>query len=1155
MSPSSPVTRRPGPVARRWSLLAVAGLVSTALVVGPTATAAPPVTPGPAAGAVPVTDGVDPRAGRLSAAASDPGEYGRLLAVDDGARVLLDTRERPVAPGIALDSFDYIAREGFIRGQALTVELGDRRVTPDYLSSGAVTRPEPLQTTAERTGAVAAINGDFFDINNSFAALGAGQRRDGTLVKGPVPGHQNVVGFDAAGLGRISRALFEGTITVTGPDGQGGETLPLAGYNQHQVEADGIGAFTSGWGEASRARLTEGATSVREVTVTDGVVTAVADVAGSGAIAEDVTVLVGRDLGATRLSTLALGDRVSLTTELRFTGEQLRTTLGANQPLVVDGEVVTYADPAAHPRMAIGFDATGTTAFLVSIDGRIAESRGMTLTELGHYMAERGAVNAINLDGGGSATLLAREAGEDDLDLENTPSDGSQRPVPNGLGLYAAEGTGRLTGLRLVPAAEEEDDDLRAVFPGLSRPLAALGHDETLAPVAADPLWRVRPVPGSTGGATGTIRGDGVFVAGPRPGAVTVRAEQRGVTGAVELEVLGRLDRIRADVDSVVVPDRDAVGRFGLTGIDADGFSAPIDPRDVTLDYDTTRLRIEAAPDGRFTVTPLVERAGVVVTATVGSATTRLGVAVGLDQQVIADFDDTADWTFGTARASGSITPVEGREGGTALQLDYDFTTSTATRTAYANAPIPIAVDGRPQSIGAWIKGEGRGEWTAFTVIDADGASHPLYGPYVTWTGWQYVEVPIPATVSVPIRAARFTAIETKAGASYRGRMVIDDLTVTVAPSVEVPAAPRVVDDVIIRDGQLGTDGRRWRFAVVSDAQFTAANPALLPQARRTLREAVAADPDFVVINGDLIDTAYPADLELARRLIDEELEGKVPWYYVPGNHEITGPGTVAPWSEEFGPAYRSFTHEGTRFVLLDSTTGTLTGGGYEQWQLLDRALREARADDEVTGVVVMAHHPPRDPSPVKLSQLSNAYEVAVVEDLLADFTDETGKGAAYGAGHGGAFSATPLDGVSYVINGNAGKAPSTTPAEGGFTGWTLVGVDPDGRAADGDWLRVQTRPHVDGLTLGVPATLRVGERGAARAALTQGARTFPVDYPMSTDWGGTRVHVGSGTPASTAVVRLDAATGTLTALRPGSATVSVTVNGVTREANVSVTR
>ena len=114
--------------------------------------------------------------------------------------------------------------------------------------------------------------------------------------------------------------------------------------------------------------------------------------------------------------------------------------------LVRDGVVQSIDDPTLAPRTAVGFTADGRKMIMLTVDGRQVDSRGVTQTEMGRMMAELGAHHALNLDGGGSSTLLAREPGAAAVQVENGPSDGSERAVPNGLAIYAPKGSGRLTG-------------------------------------------------------------------------------------------------------------------------------------------------------------------------------------------------------------------------------------------------------------------------------------------------------------------------------------------------------------------------------------------------------------------------------------------------------------------------------------------------------------------------------------------------------------------------------------------------------------------------------------------------------------------------------------------------------------------------------------
>lgn len=83
-----------------------------------------------------------------------------------------------------------------------------------------------------------------------------------------------------------------------------------------------------------------------------------------------------------------------------------------------------------YPRAAIGYD--NTHVYGVVVDGRSDYDVGMTLTELAGYMTERlGVVAALNLDGGGSATLAARDP-EGAFYVMNSPMDGYLQPTPGG---------------------------------------------------------------------------------------------------------------------------------------------------------------------------------------------------------------------------------------------------------------------------------------------------------------------------------------------------------------------------------------------------------------------------------------------------------------------------------------------------------------------------------------------------------------------------------------------------------------------------------------------------------------------------------------------------------------------------------------------------
>ncbi|RLK13481.1 calcineurin-like phosphoesterase family protein [Micromonospora sp. M71_S20] len=1097
--------------------------------------------------------------------ASDPAASMSAAAAPTGVEPAggLETAKttRPVAPGLKLTSFDRYDADGWLRADALTADLTGG-LTVDYVNSGAVSRAEPLRGAVDAARAVAAVNGDFFDINNSGAAQGVGVR-DGQLVQSAVNGHRNAVAITTEGLGRVIEVNFDGTATLpTGP-------VTLTQFN-NMIQANGIGVFTALWGSYTRQRAVEGAARVTEVTVIDGRVATVGGTAGSGAVPAGTTVLLGRDAGADALAGLRPGDPVTVAYQPKpADGSTLHAAVGGGNVLVRDGVVQSIADASLAPRTSVGFSADGRRMIMLTVDGRQVDSRGVTQTEMGRMMAELGAHHALNLDGGGSSTLLAREPGAAAVQVENSPSDGSERAVPNGLAIYAPKGSGRLTGYWLETASDPTTAPGVApvrggrpdrVFPGLTRQLTAAGHDETYGPAAGAPTWRANPA------VHGVVDGKGRFRA-LLPGSTTVTASRGGARGTLDLTVLGPLARIDSTVDRVGLTGAQGSALFGVVGYDAEGNTAPIEPADLKLDYDKELLKIAPTADGNLAVTALRDTGSALVTVHVGRSSTVLPVTVGLTDVPVAGFDDAAAWKFSQARASGAVAPAPGRTG-TGLKMTYDFSQSTGTRAAYADPPAWIEVAGQPQAFGMWIHGNGTGEWPSLHLHDAQDTQHVLRGPLITWTGWKYVEFAVPAGVQYPVRVRRFYVAETNAAAQYRSEVVIDDLVAKVPPTVDAPAEKPRTDRVVLRDGTV--DGAPWRFAVMSDAQFVAANPDsdLVAQARRTLREVKAAKPDFLVINGDFVDTAYPADFALAKRLLDEELGGELPYYYVPGNHEIMG-APIANFRAAFGDTERTFDHKGTRFVTLNSSTGSLRGGGFDQVRMLREALDSAAGDPAVGSVVVLHHHPPRDPSPAKASQLGDRKEAALLEQWLADFQHRTGKGAAFVGGHVGTFHADRVDGVPYLINGNSGKNPSTPADQGGFTGWTEFGVDPVSPAeadrarrnplVEGPrWVAAEFHAHADALALAAPASVAVGAPATVTATVTQpGGRTVPVAAPVSADWSASpNVHVGSILGLKPwHVARLDPATGKLTALRPGAQVkLVVDVNGARAEATVTLT-
>jgi hypothetical protein len=247
------------------------------------------------------------------------------------------------------------------------------------------------------------------------------------------------------GVARLDRISLQGSITT--PD----DALVLDGLNQSALEVGGIVAFTPVWGAATRKRATcvtsRDATcseNTTEVVVRDHVVTKVRQEPGSGAIPRGTFILVGREAGADELrKKLQPGEQVTMRSELSSQlGGPLEFAIGGNPILLHDGVVPQkgMGDSALAPRTAAGASRDGRRLYLVTVDGRSAKSVGLRTREVAEMMRKLGADDALNLDGGGSSTLVAREPGEQDVTVQNVPSDGSQRLVATGIGIFSSGG-------------------------------------------------------------------------------------------------------------------------------------------------------------------------------------------------------------------------------------------------------------------------------------------------------------------------------------------------------------------------------------------------------------------------------------------------------------------------------------------------------------------------------------------------------------------------------------------------------------------------------------------------------------------------------------------------------------------------------------------
>lgn len=521
----------------------------------------------------------------------------------------------PVTKGINLYRFERFDKKGWVRGSILIADLRDSNVKTGLLYPGSMTSTSTVRGMVSSSGAVAGINGDFFDIYGTKAPLGV-VVKNGKLLKSSLTWNTTIgVSFDK--IGNIANMLLQGEIAnTTTPDNP---PVKLDGINEINLTGNEVVLFTNLWGKASRASLVKGLSNYVEMVVKDNVIVEILENKQyPGAIPNDAQIILGLGTGADRLlRSFKLNDSINITYTASPAFNNFGFALSGDVFIVKDGVPISHpTNPYTHPRTAAGFDITGTKMIMLVVDGRQVGSRGMTYDELGRFMASIGAWNAINLDSGGSSQMAARPLGYNNITVINNPSDGSERPVPNGIGLWSNDDTGTLSGFR-IEALDE------TVFSGFSRTFLAYPYDSSYNPIYIDDQlgWFTDNPEIAAVEEAGVIKGK-------EPGKGNIVVQYENAASQHPIQVREAPNRIYPTNRQIKL---NSTGRstFRIYGSNRFGFVGLMEPRDITLDYDTTLMEITPSQNGQFSIRAKAADFSTPIKATAGDLVTYIEVTYG----------------------------------------------------------------------------------------------------------------------------------------------------------------------------------------------------------------------------------------------------------------------------------------------------------------------------------------------------------------------------------------------------------------------------------------------------------------------------------------------------------------------------------------------
>ena len=145
-----------------------------------------------------------------------------------------------------------------------------------------------------------------------------------------------------------------------------------------------------------------------------------------------------------------------------------------------------------------------------------------------------------------------------------------------------------------------------------------------------------------------------------------------------------------------------------------------------------------------------------------------------------------------------------------------------------------------------------------------------------------------------------------------------------------------------------------FSFAIVADRT----NGHRVGVFRSAIEKINDLQPEFVLSVGDLIE-GYTTDTVELRRQWDE-FEGllkplQMPFFRVPGNHDVSNEVQKALWAKQFGRDYYHFTYRNVLFLILNSTDGDGVPFSEQQLTYAEQTLRD---NPNVRWTFVLMHHP-----------------------------------------------------------------------------------------------------------------------------------------------------------------------------------------------------
>lgn len=347
--------------------------------------------------------------------------------------------EKPVREGVLFTHDRFILDRGIAQMYVVSVDPTSSYSIRPVVANNRIGTLESVASMAKRVGAVAAINGGFFDTGKSHLPVGLVKIKNRVIFEQFL--NRAVLGINEVGQIFFSAFTLHTYLRFTDVDSD----VPVAGFNRPR-RGDEVVIYTPEFGGSTRTNEFGSEMILRRISpdetryaqtllepdtyVISGVNRADTAIPTDGAVVSfHQPILQQLDW----LKRVNLGSQVQVVTEVPTGWDNFPYLLGGGPMLLSEGKIVldarrehfgaAFRGPKA--RTAVGRSADGRV-YIVVVDGDHNESTGVTWDELAVLLKEAlGLTDAMGFDGGGSSTMFVGD------EVVNNPADGAPRRVSN----------------------------------------------------------------------------------------------------------------------------------------------------------------------------------------------------------------------------------------------------------------------------------------------------------------------------------------------------------------------------------------------------------------------------------------------------------------------------------------------------------------------------------------------------------------------------------------------------------------------------------------------------------------------------------------------------------------------------------------------------